>query len=138
MKYIIIKTRVNTDFTKFRKIFSEADSLKKTIDFFVKLENTEVNFLNYNYSELKLMSGKADFSAEISGYKFPLRIDFMQSTYKTEMCFDVFVIIYDINKSQDLSQKLKKIFSEFLESLRNKYNGNWHITDMDLSDGRLV
>ncbi len=137
MNYTLTKTRVNTDITQLRRIFRSADSLKKALSKQIGIKDCDFDFLNYSYGELNLMSALAEFKIKTSENLVPIQIRFMQSTRKTELCFDVFVLIVNTEDQGIIEAEVKKTASDFLESLRVRYNGDWHISDKDLSDKAL-
>lgn len=121
MTFTLHKTRINTDFSRLRKHFSLPEDLSAHLQCDYKISLLEpLTVLNLESASIKyrLQNGDRDHI---------LTVNFMQTTRLTTRCFDVY---YHLSPPPptDLDLHLK----QSLETLREKYNGTWHITDADL------
>ncbi len=127
MPYQLLKARINCNYNRIIKPL-------KSLDNFI----TWTNCADFNvkqalaFSDSNLENATAQYKVSYQSTTVMIDLKLMQSTQLTSYCFDVFLVMNYNALNADVD-KIVALYRERLEALRYQYNGNWIISDGDLT-----
>lgn len=141
MAYLLYHTRLNTDYSRIKKILWPHTSHTNVPESLInKAEAAKFHLDDFQLSELNLESFCVTCKANIETNFHSISIDVMQSLPTTSRCFDLFIRVHHLasnDVSSDINiaefERLNHFIRNFIGDLSQYFNGKWIIRDQDLS-----
>jgi hypothetical protein len=133
MQFQLYKTRIFTNYNQIKRLIGTSKAFFNTIENLLT-DYSEIKIVEITpLHELNLESATIHYQLSLDSIVYELKVVWTQSTPSTTSCFDVFIQVYppDSNFSES------HLFTDFLEALRIKFNGNWRIQDHELNQSIL-
>ncbi len=129
MSYFLSKVRINTHFNQLKKHFKSSELIESWLaDCPVQTMLTSSSPFEDQYQ----MTAHAAYVIHAPQGDYNLALKMMQSTRDTTYCFDVFFMLSPQEDSDDF-KAIANVLSTGLDALRHTYNGDWLISDDDLT-----
>ncbi len=127
MPFQLLKARINCNYNRVIKPF-------KTQESFVSWTNNNAfTICQINaFSDSNLESARARYQVSYQNSTVDIKLNLMQSTSQTSYCFDVFLML-NYNELNSAVETIIALYRARLEALRYQYNGDWIISDSDLT-----
>ncbi len=127
MPYRLLKTRINTNFSRIVKPF------KTTQAFADWLADAALDWqIKVPFADNSLESASVQYDLVSGNQPLYVEVRLMQSTRQTSYCFDVFIVIH-FATYDDAVAKIVDLCDTRLSALRRQYNGDWIIDDKSLT-----
>lgn len=128
MPFKLLKTRINTHYRQAIAPFINAEQFQ------CWLNNTIIQVVEtvQSIQDINQESAHVVYTIQIDEKRYQADVRVVQSTKLTAYCFDVFIIL-NTTSSDSIEPQLSDTIEACLEKLRHNYNGNWTISDDDLT-----
>ncbi len=127
MPFQLLKARINCNYNRVIKPFKRLeDFINWTDNINFSIRKTEA------FSNSNLESAQASYQVNYQNNTVDIKLNLMQSTGQTSYCFDVFLML-NYDQLNTAVETIIALYQARLEALRYQYNGNWIISDSDLT-----